>query len=226
VEVSLPRAGVDTTSAADFLPGRRDIVSLRAAAASCRGCDLYATATQTVFGDGPATAALMLVGEQPGDYEDRRGVPFVGPAGAVLDRALTEIGLRREDVYMTNAVKHFKWRPAGRRRIHETPRASEGRACLPWLEAEAQALQPRLVVCLGATAVRSVLGPEIKVLANRGRVLEGRFGASLVTVHPSSVLRVAEPGEREAAFDAFVADLRRGAEFVGCRPRSRPPGSA
>jgi DNA polymerase len=211
------------TSAADFLPAERDIGSLRAAAAGCRGCELYARATQTVFGEGPPGASFVLVGEQPGDQEDRKGAPFVGPAGAVLDRALEVVGLPRNAVYLTNAVKHFKWRPAGKRRIHETPRAGEMRACLPWLEAELEAVKPRLVVCLGATAVRSLLGPAVKVLASRGRVLESNMGPCLVTVHPSSILRVEDPAQREPAFLAFVADLRRGVEFVSTAPGAPKP---
>jgi DNA polymerase len=163
---------------------------------------------------------MVLVGEQPGDQEDRKGEPFVGPAGAVLDRALDVVGIARDSVYMTNAVKHFKWRPAGKRRIHETPRASEIRACQPWLEAELEAVQPRLIVCLGATAVRSLLGPTVRVLASRGRVLESALGPCLVTVHPSSILRVEDPAQGEPAFQAFVADLRRGVEFVKSAPDS------
>jgi DNA polymerase len=200
-------------TAAPFLPNDRSIGSLQKAAAVCRGCDLYKSATQTVFGEGPPDAELVLVGEQPGDREDRQGHPFVGPAGGVLDRALSDIGLARDKVYLTNAVKHFKRSSKGKRRIHETPRSSEVRACLPWLEAELQTVRPRLTVCMGATAVQSVLGPGVRVMADRGRVIESTLGPCLVTVHPSSVLR-ADPEERQAAYSALVDDLKEGVAFL------------
>jgi DNA polymerase len=167
-----------------------------------------------VFGDGPADATLVLVGEQPGDKEDIAGLPFVGPAGEVLASALREAGIVRDDVYVTNAVKHFRWRPAGRRRIHETPRASDIRACQPWLESEIDAVEPRLIVLMGSIAVRSLLGPDVKVLVNRGHVLESSYGPCLITVHPSSILRVDDPSQREPAFAALVADLRRAVEYL------------
>ena len=141
-------------------------------------------------------------------------MPFAGPAGRVLDRALVELGLSRDDLYITNAVKHFKWTPKGKRRIHETPRASEIRACRPWLEAELAAIAPRLIVCLGSIAVRSLLGPEVRLLANRGRVIESDWGPCLLTVHPSSILRISGEAEREAAYTAFTTDLRRGLVFL------------
>jgi uracil-DNA glycosylase family protein len=195
-------------------PATHALAELRAAAASCTGCDLYKNATQTVFGEGPVTSMLMLVGEQPGDQEDKQGQVFVGPAGNLLDRALEAAGITRNKVYVTNAVKHFKWSPRGKRRIHETPRASEIRACRPWLEAEVSALQPRLVVCLGSVAVASVLGSGYKVLAQRGQIVEGAFGPSLITVHPSSIIRVEDPDERAVALALFVQDLKRGVTFV------------
>jgi uracil-DNA glycosylase len=201
-------------SAAAFLPPQRDLESLAAAAAACRGCDLYRNATQTVFGDGQTEARLMLVGEQPGDREDIEGLPFVGPAGSVLAKALEDVGVTREQYYVTNIVKHFKWRPKGKRRIHEKPRASEVRACLPWLEAEIDAVQPELIVCLGATAIGGLIGPAAKVTTHRGRVVESPYGACLVTTHPSSILRAETPEERRAAYDLFVADLRAGVEYV------------
>src|SRR6058998_3731566 len=157
-------------SAAPFVPKTTSIRTLTAAAEVCRGCDLYKTATQVVFGAGPNKARVMFVGEQPGDQEDRQGVPFVGPAGAMLDKALEDAGIPRTDVYVTNAVKHFKWEPRGKRRIHKKPRVSEIKACRPWLEAELRAVEPAVVVCLGATAAQAVLGPQFKLMQNRGRV--------------------------------------------------------
>ena len=210
-------------SAAAFLPADRSLASLREAATSCRGCELYKNATQTVFGSGPQSARVLLVGEQPGDREDIEGAPFVGPAGGVLDRAIEDLGLVRGDIYVTNAVKHFKWTPKGKRRIHQTPRASEVRACRPWLEAEVDAIRPDLVVCLGATAVASVLGPDVRVLRDRGKVIESEFGACLVTIHPSALLRVDGEAEREAGYKAFLSDLRRGLDYLGNLP-SRSAG--
>jgi uracil-DNA glycosylase family protein len=195
-------------------PATRDLETLRKAAASCTGCDLYLNATQTVFGEGPLRPALMMVGEQPGDQEDKQGRPFVGPAGGVLDRGLELAGIARDKVYMTNAVKHFKWTARGKRRIHETPRASEMRACRPWLEAEVEAVAPRLLVCLGAVAVASVLGPGYKVLSQRGQVFESLLGPALITVHPSSILRVDDSAEREAALELFVMDLKKATAWV------------
>jgi len=208
------------TSAADFLPSERTLSALRAAAAACRGCDLYEPATQTVFGAGNPEASLILVGEQPGDQEDRQGLPFVGPAGRLLDQALVDAGIERDDIYVTNAVKHFKFVPRGKRRIHQKPRASEIRACRPWLEAEVDLLGPDLLVLLGATAVESVLGPRLKVMENRGRILPAPAAPCLVTVHPSSLLRIEEEADRGPAYALFVADLRRASEFL--RDKSAP----
>jgi DNA polymerase len=195
-------------------PATRDLDQLRSAASLCTGCDLYLNATQTVFGEGPLRAPLMLVGEQPGDKEDQQGRVFVGPAGAMLDRALAIAGIAREAVYLTNAVKHFKWTPKGKRRIHETPRQSEMRACRPWLEAEVAAVAPRLLVCLGSVAVSSVLGPGYKVLSQRGQVIEGPLGPALITVHPSSILRIEDVNEKQAALDLFVMDLQKALSWV------------
>jgi uracil-DNA glycosylase family protein len=205
---------VTKTSAADFLPAQHDLASLATASEGCRGCDLYRNATQTVFGAGPPRARLMLVGEQPGDREDIEGKPFVGPAGRMLDKAIADLGLSRDDYYVTNIVKHFKWRPKGKRRIHETPRASEVRACLPWLEAEIDAVRPELIACLGATAVAGLLGASAKVTTHRGKVLEAAYGPCLVTTHPSSILRVEDPDERDAAYSLFLDDLRAGMAFL------------
>jgi len=192
--------------ASEFLPARRTIPTLRKAVQGCRGCELWKDATQAVFGEGAKGAELMLVGEQPGDREDIEGEPFVGPAGKLLDRALEEAGIDLGDAYLTNAVKHFKWRARGKRRLHQTPRAGEVEACKPWLEAEIVAIAPRALVALGATATRSVLGPGAKVTRDRGRLLEdGPAPITMVTVHPSAVLRAGE--DRELAFAALVEDL-------------------
>ena len=195
-------------SAAPFVPKTTSIRTLSAAAHECRGCDLYKTATQIVFGAGPARARVVFVGEQPGDQEDRQGAPFVGPAGALLDKALEDAGIARADVYLTNAVKHFKWEPRGKRRIHKKPRASEIKACRPWLEAELRAVKPQIVVCLGATAAQSVLGPQFKLMQNRGKVLEGEGRAVVATIHPSAVLRAPDSEGRRAAYESLVADLK------------------
>ena len=195
-------------SAAPFVPKTTSIRTLSAAAHECRGCDLYKTATQIVFGAGPARARVVFVGEQPGDQEDRQGAPFVGPAGALLDKALEDAGIPRADVYLTNAVKHFKWEPRGKRRIHKKPRASEIKACRPWLEAELRAVKPQIVVCLGATAAQSVFGPQFKLMQNRGKVLEGEGRAVVATIHPSAVLRSPDSEGRRAAYESLVADLK------------------
>jgi len=192
-------------SAALFVPKTTSLRVLRAAAQKCRGCDLYKTATQVVFGAGPARARVMFVGEQPGDHEDQQGGPFVGPAGAMLDKALADAGIPRGEVYLTNAVKHFKWEPRGKRRIHKKPRASEIKACRPWLEAELRAVKPQILVCLGAVAAQAVLGPQFKLMQNRGKVLEERVVA---TIHPSAVLRAPDSDARRAAYESLVADLK------------------
>ena len=178
------------------------------AAGGCEGCDLYRNATQTVFGEGDGHALVMLVGEQPGDREDVEGLPFVGPAGRLLDRALEEAGIDRARVYITNAVKHFKYEPRGKRRIHKKPTADEVAACRPWLEAEIAAVRPRIMVCLGATAAQALLGAAFRVSRERGRVLERGDGRSVVaTVHPSSILRAPDEESRELEYARFVADL-------------------
>jgi uracil-DNA glycosylase family protein len=192
-----------------------ELDALREAAADCTACPLFRDATQTVFGEGDPRSRLVLVGEQPGDAEDRVGRPFVGPAGRLLDRALAVAGIDRALVYVTNAVKHFKWTPRGKRRIHKTPAQREIDACSRWLEGELAAIAPALVVCLGATAARAVVGPDARVGALRGKVLE-RTGAPpvVVTVHPSFVLRLQGP-EQDRAFDELVGDLRLAARFLG-----------
>jgi uracil-DNA glycosylase family protein len=200
-------------SAEDFLPAHvRGIASLRAAATHCEGCDLYERATQTVFGAGKSRAAIFVVGETPGDVEDKEGKPFVGPAGRVLNDALERIGVDRASLYVTNAVKHFKWEARGKARLHKTPSAREVAACRPWLMAELKVVRPTLVVCLGAVAAHSLLGPSVKVLEVRGQIVDGPFGHPvLVTVHPASVLR---SEDRHGAFEQFVKDLRPLREYV------------
>ena len=189
------------------VPVTTDLDSLRAAAAGCRGCDLWCRATQTVFGEGPRTASLMLVGEQPGDQEDRRGEAFVGPAGRVLDQALTSAAIDRDALYVTNAVKHFKWEERGKRRLHKKPTLSEVSACRPWLEAEVQAVRPAVVVGLGATAAQSLLGSSVRVTRDRGRPIPWGSRTVVLTIHPSAILRVQDQDERRSAMDGFVADL-------------------
>jgi uracil-DNA glycosylase family protein len=187
------------------MPDRLSMGALREAAAGCRGCPLYADATQAVFGEGTLKSEVMLVGEQPGDQEDLAGAPFVGPAGKLLDRALDEAGIDRETTYVTNAVKHFKWKARGPRRIHDKPSWTEQMACRPWLEAELALVKPRALVLLGATAAQSLLGRDFKVTQHRGRALDSEL-AELVTatIHPSAVLR---SDDREGMFAGLVADL-------------------
>jgi DNA polymerase len=188
---------------------------LAAAAQECRGCDLYKRATQAVFGVGPRGAHVMFVGEQPGDQEDLQGEPFVGPAGALLDKALAEAGIPRDDVYLTNAVKHFSWEPRGKRRIHKKPRISEIKACRPWLDAELRAVKPAVLVCLGAVAAQSVLGPQFKLMQSRGQVLSSTVAPQVVaTIHPSSVLRAPDSEGRRAAYEMLVADLKVVAKVI------------
>jgi uracil-DNA glycosylase len=181
---------------------------------TCRACELYRDATQTVFGEGPRSARLMLVGEQPGNYEDRAGRPFVGASGRLLDDALVEVGIDRAEAYVTNAVKHFKWVARGRARASVKPNLGEMRACAPWLRAELELVRPRVVVCLGATAAQALLGPAFRVTRQRGELLTDTGVAPFVlaTVHPSSILRIADPEARHEQHRRFVADLRRAAE--------------
>jgi uracil-DNA glycosylase family protein len=195
--------------ATPFVPQSGDLEKLRRAVQDCRGCPLYAEATQGVLGEGPARAALMLVGEQPGDQEDLQGRPFVGPAGRLLDRALEAAGIDRAHVYVTNAVKHFKFEQRGKRRIHKKPSTGETHACHPWLDAERDRVHPRVIVCLGATALLSVVGPKARVLESRGQWLHTPQGDPVVvTRHPSALLRMTDPEERERAFQELVDDLR------------------
>ena len=204
-----------TSTAALRIPADADLAALTQAAAGCKACPLWKCGKQTVFGEGPAHAKLMLVGEQPGDVEDETGHVFVGPAGKLLDRAMADAGLDRGESYLTNAVKHFKWEPRGKRRIHKKPSGAEIRACKPWLIAEIDAVQPETLVLLGATAAQSLLGTGFGVMANRGRWLETPFAPNVMaTVHPSSVLRAGDSSARHEAMEAFVADLRFARERV------------
>jgi uracil-DNA glycosylase len=201
--------------ATELIPERPTLPRLREAAAGCRACGLWRLGTQTVFGAGRARADVMLVGEQPGDQEDRAGEPFVGPAGRLLDRALEEAGIDRDDAYVTNAVKHFKWKAGrGKRRLHQKPDAAEVRACRPWLEAELAVVRPKLLVLMGATAAQALLGPSFRITRERGRLLESDL-APLVTatIHPSAILR-ADPEERDDAMAALVDDLRGAASAL------------
>jgi DNA polymerase len=196
-------------SAEPFLPKRRSLRTLRDAAAGCRGCGLYVPATQTVFGEGPSGARIVLIGEQPGDQEDLTGRPFVGPAGGVLERALAAAELDRGAVYVTNAVKHFSFEPRGKARLHKKPKPGEVRACRPWLEAELSVIEPRMLVLLGSTAAQAVLGPAFRVTKERGKVVDSPFGvAAVATWHPSAVLRAPDSAARERMFGELVLDLQ------------------
>jgi DNA polymerase len=200
--------------AAAYLPRSRDLAHLRRAAEHCRGCDLWEPATQVVFGEGPRDARMVLVGEQPGDHEDLEGAPFVGPAGRVLDDALEAAGIDRSTVYVTNAVKHFRFEPRGKRRLHKTPSRTEVVACVPWLSAELTAVEPELLVLMGAVAAQALLGPRFSVTRQRGVVPDAPDGRTTVaTVHPSSILR-APPELRDEQLAAFVDDLRLAARLL------------
>lgn len=189
-------------------PKDATLKELRAAAQHCTACPLYKNATCAVFGEGPARARIVVVGEQPGDQEDREGRPFIGPAGKMLDRALEEAGVDRDEVYVTNAVKHFKFEQRGNRRMHDTPNVREVKACRPWLEAELDRLRPKVVVALGATAARSIFNAVTRIGASRGRVLESEFGKTLVTIHPSALLRMPDKTTMAAEISRFASDLR------------------
>jgi uracil-DNA glycosylase len=204
----------------DLLPDRPTLKSVADVAADCKACDLYKRGTQTVFGEGPKRASLMLVGEQPGDAEDLAGRPFVGPAGKLLDRALEQAGIDRGAVYVTNVVKHFKWEPRGKRRIHAKPNAAEIGACRPWLETEIALVRPQALVCLGATAAQALLGKRFKVSQQRGELVASSLAPLVMaTVHPSSILRAPDDESRHVEMDRFVADLKKLAKEL-----SREPG--
>ena len=204
-------------SAAELIPPHPTLAKVRAAAADCHACDLWASGTQTVFGEGPSHATIMFVGEQPGDAEDKEGVPFVGPSGRLLDTALEHAGIDRADVYVTNAVKHFKWERGerGKRRIHKKPNGTEIHACRPWLEAEIALVKPRVVVCLGATAAQSLLGKQFRVTKERGKAIPSELGPIVIaTVHPSSVLRAPTAEARAEAERAFIDDVKGVARYL------------
>ena len=199
-------------TAAEYLPARKTLPALRSSAEVCHGCDLWRTATQVVFGAGGTSSDVMFVGEQPGDQEDQQGEPFVGPAGKLLDRALDEVGIDRSAVYVTNAVKHFKWQPRGKRRIHQKPNWAEITACRPWLEAEIQVVAPRVLVALGATAAQTLLGRQFRVTKQRGEPVDSPLAQHVfATIHPSAILRA---DDRDAEFAGFVDDLRRVASLL------------
>jgi uracil-DNA glycosylase len=207
----MDRAG----SAAALLPERLSLTSLRVTARSCRACPLWRSGTQTVFGEGMKRARMLLVGEQPGDREDLEGRPFVGPAGRILDEALQAAGIDRADAYVTNVVKHFKWKPKGKRRIHQKPSWSEVSACRPWVEAEIAVVKPDVLVCLGAVAAQALLGRDVRVTRDRGRIFESELApVAIATIHPSSILRARDSEERRREHARLVEDLRRAAEVV------------
>jgi uracil-DNA glycosylase len=201
--------------ATPFLPERKSLTSLREAAAGCRGCHLYAPATQTVFGEGPKRARMMMVGEMPGDREDRAGKVFVGPAGRELDKALERVGIVRRDVYVTNVVKHFKFEERGKRRIHQTPKKSEVDACFPWLREELSLVRPEVLVLLGAVAAKALLGSGFRLTRERGRAIDSDLAPFVTaTVHPAAILRAPDGEAREAERRAFTEDLRTAAKFL------------
>ena len=208
--------------ASPFLPGRLSLPTLREASQGCEGCDLYLAATQTVFGEGSATARVVFVGEQPGDAEDREGRPFVGPAGRVFDEALAAAGIERRLTYVTNAVKHFSFEPRGKARLHKKPRVGEVRACAPWLRAELRVIKPDVLVLLGATAAQSVWGPQFRIMKERGVVKRGELAnAILATIHPSAVLRAPDDDARHQLFQTLVADLQLVARLLDDKPTAR-----
>ena len=205
-------ARVPPRGAASFVPDSRDFAVLSRAIQKCRGCDLYRHATQAVFGEGSTRARLVLVGEQPGDQEDLQGRPFVGPAGAILDKALVEAGIPRKDVFVTNAVKHFKFERAPKRRIHQTPTSGEVQACKPWLFQELETVKPDVLVCLGATASKAVIGPSFRLLRQRGEFVESPLAARVIaTYHPSAALRADTDENREKIYGLIVRDLKKAA---------------
>jgi uracil-DNA glycosylase family protein len=204
------------TTAERFLPTRLNLKSLRDAAAHCKGCELYKHATQTVFGEGPRNATVIMVGEVPGDEEDKQGHPFVGPSGRLLNDALEEAGINRDDVYVTNAVKHFRWEPRGKRRLHKKPTAGQIEACRPWLQAEILVVKPQVIVCLGATAAQAMLGASFRITKQRGKFIHrGEAGWITATYHPSAILRAPDPEDRAQKRKEFVADLHIVARRIG-----------
>jgi uracil-DNA glycosylase len=212
-------------TAAPLVPPTTSLARLKAAAADCRACELWKSGTQTVFGEGPRSATIVMIGEQPGDQEDLAGKPFVGPAGKLLDKALAAAGIERDEVFVTNAVKHFKWEPRGKKRIHKKPNAVEITACRPWLDAEMAAVHPAVIVCLGATAAQALLGRSFKVTHRRGDLIDSELARFVIaTVHPSSILRAPDSERRRLEMEKFVADLqkvRETLEELGVRKQQR-----
>ncbi len=207
---------LQTRTAAPLIPPRPTIPKLRDAAADCKACDLWKTGTQTVFGEGKQSSLIMFIGEQPGDKEDLAGLPFVGPAGGLLDKALAEAGIDRAKVYVTNVVKHFKWEPRGKRRIHKKPNAVEITACRPWLQSEIAVIKPRAIICLGSTAAQAVIGPKFRVSTQRGEFVKSELAEYVTaTVHPSSILRAPSDEARRSERARFVDDLRKIREALG-----------
>jgi len=200
----------ETETAAPLIPSRPTLNKLRIAAAGCQACDLWKTGTQTVFGEGKPSSTVMFIGEQPGNAEDLKGRPFVGPAGGLLDKALEEAGIDRTKVYVTNVVKHFKWEPRGKKRIHKKPNAAEITACRPWLHAEINLIHPRVIICLGSTAAQAILGPKFKVSTQRGTFVQSPLAPFVTaTVHPSSILRAPSDDRRHEEMARFIADLKK-----------------
>ena len=204
-----------SASAPQLFPQAESLDDLRARAKHCKACELWRNATQTVFGEGADSSKILFVGEQPGDQEDLQGRPFVGPAGKLLDSALEEAGIAREKTYITNAVKHFKWEPRGKRRIHKKPNGAEIAACRPWLDTEIAILQPEVIVCLGATAAQALLGREFRVTQHRGEIMKSSLAPFIMaTVHPSSILRAADEESRQAEMERFIGDLKKLSRFT------------
>ncbi len=212
------------SSAAPYLPAHLTLASLGRSLQTCRGCQLYERATQAVAGEGPAAANLVLIGEAPGDDEDKQGRPFMGPSGRLLDEVLAEAGIDRNDAFVTNAVKHFKWEPRGKRRLHAKPSARELAACRPWLEAELELVSPRVIVCLGATAAQGLLGHQFGVSQRHGEVVQSSFGAVVATCHPSAVLRAPDPETRQQLRQQLLSDLRVAVQLI--TPKGGPKRSA
>jgi uracil-DNA glycosylase family protein len=213
----------DDRSAAKPIPVKASLGGLEDVARGCKACDLWRNATQTVFGEGTPRAKVMFIGEQPGNQEDVEGKPFVGPAGKLLDAAFIDAGIRREDVYVTNVVKHFKWEPRGKRRIHKKPDAAEIAACRPWLDAEIGSLRPQIIICLGATAAQALLGRDFRVTQHRGDFLKSPLAPILMaTVHPSSILRAPDKETKQQEFRRFVNDLKKISKVIGSLPKKGP----
>ena len=211
----VPASFLKPSASEAFIPETRSLATLRRAATDCTACELHKIGTQVVFGEGPKDARLMLIGEQPGDQEDRSGKPFVGPAGALLDRVLAAVEIPRDEVYVTNAVKHFKWKPSGKRRLHQKPGATEIQACRGWMLSEIALIKPAMIVCLGATAAQAFLGKKFSITASRGEVFETPWAPWwMATYHPSALLRMPEEAGRAAAMAAFEADLRSASEAL------------